>query len=155
MSVELTRMVTPGRPLSNQPSSSSTFVPIFDSPSPVKPEPWAKNARPTPYHVLAPALPCVQRLSFWSNLERCSASLSTEGEPTLSVSTMPVGVVSPACRQFFSRNSCGAMPSAPAQRSICDSMPHVACGAPKPRNAPDGKVWVRPVSPLMWTFAQR
>ena len=47
------------------------------------------------------------------------------------------------------------MPSASAARSICTSAANTVCGAPKPRNAPQGGVFVATTRPWTRTLSQR
>ena len=47
------------------------------------------------------------------------------------------------------------MPSRSAMRSMCTSIANKVCGAPKPRKAPFGGVFVRTTRPSMRVFAQR
>ena len=52
------------------------------------------------------------------------------------------GIVSPVRIAFTRRRSIGSMPSASAAMFICDSVAKSACGAPSPRIAPAGALFV-------------
>ena len=155
ISVELTRTMPPGRPGASQSRSIAARALMRASPSPVKAAPCAKKETPMPYQLFAPGFPRLHCFHCSPNRQRSSDFSSTAGEPTLHFSTWPVGVVSPWTRQFFNRNSCGVMPAAAARASMWLSSPQMACGAPKPRNAPEGTVFVRATRPLTKTWSQR
>ena len=75
-----------------------------------------------------------------------SPSRRTPATPTDSFSVCPVAVVSPRRRRFFRRSSSGSIPSVRATRSMCRSIAQIVCGAPKPRKAPFGGVFVATAS---------
>ena len=87
------------------------------------------------------ALPLVG--AWLANPVRRTASRSTGSALVSSGSTWPVAVVSPGFIAFFARSVTGSMPSASAMRSMCTSTANCVCGAPNPRNAPFGGVFVR------------
>ena len=74
--------------------------------------------------------------------------------PTLSRRTWPVAVVSPVRYALRERISRGEMPSASAIRLRCVSTANAACGAPKPRKAPLGGVFVMAARARIRTFGQ-
>ena len=155
ISVELMRIFTPARPFSPYSKSSAAFDFNRLSPSPVKPDPWPKNARPIPRYVPFCARPFEFNFRFSVKSLRARFFSSTSGVPIGSEITCPVPVVSPRCSAFFNRKASGAMPIAAATSSMCDSNPQMACGAPNPRNAPLGKVLVRNTFPFTKVFGHR
>ncbi len=91
-----------------------------------------------------------------SSQRLASFAFSTQpATPTDSFSVCPVDVVSPTRRRFFSRSSSGSSPSVRAMRSRCRSIAQIVCGAPKPRNAPFGGVFVATASASIDTSSQR
>ena len=75
--------------------------------------------------------------------------------PTDSRRTWPVGVVSPSRYTQRRRRSSGDASSASAMRLICISAANSVCGAPKPRKAPLGGVFVAIARPVIRTFGHR
>ena len=74
--------------------------------------------------------------------------------PTLSRSVWPIGSVEPSRTALRRRISSGERPSGSASRSICISAANSVCGAPKPRKAPFGGVFVITTRERMRTFGQ-
>ena len=68
--------------------------------------------------------------------------------------TWPVGVTSPSRYIQRSRSSAGETPSASAARATWSSAANSTCGAPKPRKAPLGGVFVAMARPRMRVFGQ-
>ena len=73
---------------------------------------------------------------------RFTASRSTSRALQSAPSVWPVAVVSPGRSAFRSRSLTGSRPSCSAMRSMCTSTANCVCGAPNPRNAPFGGVFV-------------
>src|SRR5438876_2419783 len=128
--------------------ASSAIVPwSFFSPLPVKPEPWKTNDRPRPRRT-------VGRLDGWTVDAALSAASNTSSEPTLSVSFWPVAVVSPTRNIHLRRRSTLDIPSRSATCSTISSAANSDWGAPKPRNAPLGGVFVATARAWMGTLGQ-
>ena len=87
--------------------------------------------------------------------ERFTASFSTWRALVSSLRNWPVAVVSPGRSALISRSRTGSMPNASATRSMCTSMANCVCGAPKPRKAPLGGVFVIMARPSIRVFSQR
>ena len=90
-----------------------------------------------------------------SNSAASAARSSTSSPATLWRSTCPVGVVSPSTYTFRRRISSGLSPTASASRFRWVSAANSVCGAPNPRNAPFGGVFVRVTRERIRTFGQR
>ena len=144
ISVLATRMRTP-----RGTSSSAAREASITSPEPVKPAPWKKSERPMPRFV-----PRQARRLRWKS-ERFTASRRTASAVASSPSTWPVAIVSPGTRAFLSRRATGSRPRASATRSMCASAAKTVCGAPKPRKAPQGGVFVITTRPWTRTLSQR
>ena len=56
------------------------------------------------------------------------------------------------CSTLRSRSSSGSIPSSPARTSIADSYAKQTCGAPNPRMAPHGGLFVYTTVPSTRTF---
>ena len=86
---------------------------------------------------------------------RFTASRSTLSALVSRPSTWPVAVVSPGRSALISRSFTGSIPRRSATRSIWTSAANCVCGAPKPRNAPFGGVFVITTRPFTRTLSQR
>ena len=70
----------------------------------------------------------------------------------LPVSTWPVGSTEPVCSALRTRRSTGSICKAAASLSIWASWAKQTCGAPKPRMAPQGGLFVKTRVPSIRTF---
>ena len=144
ISVLATRIRAP-RPV----SASDAFDASFASPPPVKPEPWKKSESPIPRLVCASARRRrLKPVRFTASRSTCSALQSRPRR-------WPVAVVSPGRSALISRTRTGSSPSSAAMRSMWTSAANCVCGAPKPRNAPFGGVFVIVARPRMRMWSQR
>ena len=141
------------------------------SPEPVKPAPCRKTLAPMPRALRGAEPPGAARRSsaetgragapgpsaarFLSHPLAFLASSTQRWTPTDSFRNWPVGVVSPTRRRFFSRSSSGSADSSRAIRSMCRSIAQIVCGAPKPRKAPFGGVFVATATASIATCSQR
>jgi hypothetical protein len=137
----------------------------------VKPAPWRNTLAPMPRAFrdaeppgagrrriadtgrAAAAGPSVAR--FLSQPLALLASSTHRWTPTDSFRNWPVGVVSPTRRRFFSRRASGSADNSRAMRSMCLSIAQIVCGAPKPRKAPFGGVFVATATASIATCSQR
>ena len=126
------------------------------SPPPVNPAPCQPSARPIPDATWpGPASRSVAlRSRTCSNSEAATARSRTSSAPTLSRSSCPVAVTSPTRYAQRRRSSAGDTPSASAIRLTCVSAANSVCGAPKPRIAPLGRVFVAIARDRIRTFGQ-
>ena len=76
-------------------------------------------------------------------------AMTHSSTPTLSRSDLPVTVVEPTVIARARLKASGSSPSFAARRSMCRSIAQIVCGAPKPRNAPFGGVFVATAIPSM------
>ena len=120
-------------------SASDAFEASFTSPLPVKPEPW-KNSDEADAAVgarrSAVALAAVSRCASPPSRSTCERAavvaerLAGRGRVAGPERVRSRGAAPDRC------------PSASAMRSMCTSTANCVCGAPKPRNAPLGGVFV-------------
>ena len=146
ISVEETRMLTPGLPSSSRASSMRPLALNLASPSPVNAAPWAKKASPTPWYFVLPLAEFAARglLELLREIRAPERELETGGGPVFAVEHLAGGRgVARARVESAGGIRAAACRGAPAMASMCDSMPQMAWGAPKPRKAPHGKEFVR------------
>jgi hypothetical protein len=86
---------------------------------------------------------------------RSTAAARTAPAEQSSFITCPVGVVSPGCSTLISRSRSESIPICSAIRSMCTSAANCDCGAPNPRNAPLGGVFVITTRPRIRTWSHR
>jgi hypothetical protein len=130
-------------------SSSAASDASITSPPPVNPAPWKKSESPIPRRVPAQA----RRLRAKSVLR--TASRNTARALQSRPSFCPVAVVSPGRSAFLSRSRTGSMRSCSAIRSMWASIANCVWGAPNPRKAPFGGVFVWTTRPFTSTWSHR
>ncbi len=127
-------------------SSSDAFDASLTSPLPVKPEPWKNSDRPMPRPVPRHCPPLLAEARPPHRLAQHRQGAGVRAEALTGRGRVA------GRERIASRASCtGSRPSASAMRSMCASTANCVCGAPKPRNAPLGGVWVIIARPRMRT----